>query len=692
MTIQLKIIIAFLLLPVTIYCQIAPEDVTIARDSFGVPHIFGKTDAATSYGLAWAHAEDNFNDIQMVLLAGKGMLGRVNGKKGAQVDYVVSLLRCRDIAREKLHTLSPQFIKVIEAYLQGLNDYARTHPGEVKVKTAFPATLEDYFTTISLSLSSLSGVDKVLTEVFGGRTPLIPGFGESGGSNAFAFHPSRTTTGEAFLAINSHQPLEGPVAWYEAHLQSDEGLNILGGLFPGGPCVFAGVNEHLGWAHTVNNMDKVDVYQLKMNPSNKNQYEFDGQWLDLEVRKVALKVKGVPVKIKKKAYWSRYGATVKTERGVFSIRLFANQDITAMEQWWKMNKAKSFTEFYEILSMQGLPMFNIVYADRYDTIFYISGGRMPVRDNRNGFKWNSTVPGNQSATLWNSFYPIKKLPQYVNPQSGYLFNTNHSPFLASDSADNLNASDYDVNSGYETFNNNRSERFRELVQQQGKVDYEIFKRIKYDSQLPVNLKYIYSLDSMFTLSSKDYPDLQDVIDPLQKWNKVADTNSTGATVMALAFQFAIKKLSSWTNHTLTVAQCLEMFQFARDHQVKYFGRTGLKLGEIQKHIRGNKELPIWGMPDVLTAMYTTIQTDGKLKVTAGESYIQLVRFPKGGLPVIESINTYGASTHADSPHFTDQMELYASKKTRRVTLDKNEVLQNAVSTYHPMKDQKKNVK
>ncbi len=676
--------ILILLMPLTVFCQISPADVTIARDSFGVPHIFGKTDAATSYGLAWAHAEDNFNDIQMVLLAGKGMLGRVIGKKGAQVDYVVSLLRCRDIAKEKLSALSPDFIKVIEAYLQGLNDYARTHPEEVKIKKAFPATLEDYFTTISLSLSSLSGIDKALAEIFGGRAPMIPGFSGSGGSNAFAFHSSRTTTGEAFLAINSHQPLEGPVAWYEAHLQSDEGLNILGGLFPGGPCIFAGVNENLGWAHTVNNMDKVDVFQLKMNPSNDNQYEFDGQWLNLEIRKVPLSVKGIPVKIKKKTYWSRYGATVKTAKGVFSLRLFANQDITAMEQWWRMNKAKSFSEFYDILGMQGLPMFNIVYADRFDTIFYISGGRMPVRNSTNEYKWNSTIPGNNSASLWTSYYPLNKLPQYVNPASGYLYNTNHSPFLASDPQDNLDPTKYAASNGYETFNNNRSERFKELVQQQGKVDYEIFKRIKYDSQLPASLRYLYALDSLFIVSSNDFPALVDVIEPLKQWNKVADTGSTGATVMALAFQYAIKKINVWTNHTLTMAQCVEILQYVKDHQIKYFGRTGLKLGEIQKHIRGEKEYPIWGLPDVLTAMYSTIQPDGKLKVTAGESYIQLVRFPKNGLPVIESINCYGASTHKNSKHYTDQMELFAGKKTRRVTLDKTEVLHSAIRTYHPL--------
>ena len=102
------------------------------------------------------------------------------------------------------------------------------------------------------------------------------------GSNAFAFHPSKTTTGEAFLAINAHQPLEGPTAFYEAHLQSEDGWNMLGGLFPGGCVIFHGTNENLGWAHTVNYQDKIDVFQLEMNPANNNQYKFDGQWIDLE--------------------------------------------------------------------------------------------------------------------------------------------------------------------------------------------------------------------------------------------------------------------------------------------------------------------------------------------------------------------------------------------------------------------------
>lgn len=112
-----------------------------------------------------------------------------------------------------------------------------------------------------------------------------------------------------------------------------------------------------------------------MNPANKNQYKFDGQWMNLEQDKAKLKVKGIPITIGKKIYWSKYGATLKTDKGVFALRVPATMDIKALEEWYRMNKAKNFTEFYKAVSITSLPMFNIMYADRYDTIFYISNGK-----------------------------------------------------------------------------------------------------------------------------------------------------------------------------------------------------------------------------------------------------------------------------------------------------------------------------
>jgi acyl-homoserine-lactone acylase len=213
----------FLLLLSTSFAnaQVNPQNIRIARDSFGVPHIFAPTDQEVAYGLAWAHAEDDFPTLQLMILSGKAKLASALGKKGAQADYVVNLLRCRQLVEDQWSLLSPDFIKLVNGYVQGINAYAKAHPKEIKYKNAFPVNDREYLTASIFSLSIFCGVEKTLPKILGGKVETIPGF-SSEGSNAFAFHPSKTNTGEAFLAINAHQPVEGPVAFYEAHLQSEE--------------------------------------------------------------------------------------------------------------------------------------------------------------------------------------------------------------------------------------------------------------------------------------------------------------------------------------------------------------------------------------------------------------------------------------------------------------------------------------
>lgn len=671
-----------LLLPMFCIAQINPQNITIARDSFGVPHIFAKTDAEAAYGLAWAHAEDDFKTIQLLTLAGKGLLGKALGKKGAQADYVVALLRCREIVEEKFNSLSPEFLKLIHGYLEGINEYAKKHPDEVLVKKSFPVNEKEYLTAATFSVCLVTGIDDVLGKIFGGKVPTLPGF-ISGGSNAIAVNSSKTTTGESFLAINAHQPLEGPVAFYEAHIMSEEGLNVLGGLFPGAPCILHGVNENLGWAHTVNYPDRTDVFQLQMNPANNNQYRFDDEWIDLEVKKVKLKVKGVPVTVHKKVYWSKYGATIKTEKGVFSVRFGANQDCKALEQWYKMDKAKNFTEFKSALNTIDIPMFNIMYADRYDTIFYVSNGKMPIRNPSKEYNWLSTVPGNTSKTLWTEFYPLNYLPQYINPKSGYLYNTNHSPFLATEKEDNLKADDFDKNIAWERYDNNRSARFYELIPKNEKIDFETFKNIKFNRQLPAQLYYKYKIDSLYLLKAPDYKETEEIITTLQQWDKKAEADSKGAAEFLLLYNHISKILAGQPPRLLTVTELLETMQYIKDYQLKYFGKTGIVLGDLQKLIRGNDEFPLPGIPDVLASMSNVPYKDGKVKNDYGDAYIELVRFPKNELPIIESVNAFGSSNHPGSPHYEDQVLLYLQQKTKHMSLDKNEVLSKAERIYHP---------
>jgi acyl-homoserine-lactone acylase len=358
-------------------------------------------------------------------------------------------------------------------------------------------------------------------------------------------------------------------------------------------------------------------------------------------------------------------------------------DIRALEEWYRMNKAKNFTEFYKAVSMTSLPMFNIMYADRYDTIFYISNGKMPVRNPDTTYKWKSTLPGNTSATLWNRFKPIAELPQYINPPSGYLYNTNHSPFLATEPKYNLDRKRFDKNDGYETYHNNRSQRVTELMSGLDKVDYQTFQRIKFDQQLPRELQYMYGIDTMLTMDVDAQPAMKEIIANFQHWDRKAITNSKGAAIFLLVYHYVVKKMAGVPSRQLTRIESAEAYQYVYHYMMQHFGRTDLVLGDVQKLVRGDDARPAWGLPDVLTATYTEPYKDGMRKVTSGDAYICFVRYPKTGLPIIESVNTFGASMDPGSPRYKDQMTMFQEQRTKPMTLDKKEVLRTAKKVYHP---------
>jgi acyl-homoserine-lactone acylase len=660
--------------------SINPTAIDIVRDSFGVPHIFAKTDAEVAYGLAWAEAEDEFKSMQELLLPVKGLMGRVMGKKAVAGDYAFELFRCKEVTEEKWNTLSPSFLKLIHGYVQGINAYAATHKNELLNKNIFPITEKEYVSSSVFALTIFNGADKALFRIFNNSEPEAPELNKKG-SNSFAISNTKTTTGEAFLLINAHQPNTGPQSFYEAHLCSEEGLNITGGLLAGAPCILHGANENLGWAHTVNFCDRLDEYQLEMNPDNKTQYKFDGKWLDLEVKTIKLHIKGIPIAIKRKIYWSKYGATMKNKTGFFSMRLGGNMKIGALDQWYQMDKAKNYTEFYAALSKQELSMFNIMYADKHDTIFYINNAAMPTR--ASGYDWKKTLPGNTSATLWTEFRKLNTLPQYVNPKSGFLFNTNHSSFLATAPADNLKASAFAKQDGWEEYSLNRNVRFMELFPQNEKLSYSTFKAIKFDKQLPTTLQYWYRLDSMFLLNEKDYPTYANLITTFKNWDKRGNVESKGAAIFLLTYEHLKNKLQGQAPRSITKQEAVETYQHVQNYMQTNFGNTNIALGDLQKLVRGNKEWPLGGFPDLLSPQWTEPMKNGKLKSIGGDGLIMFVRFAKEGLPKIETINVYGASTKPGNKHFDDQVDMYLKQQTKTMTLDKAEVYKKAERVYHP---------
>ena len=677
--------ITYLLIVTSIaHSQINPNNIEIVRDQFGVPHIYAQTDAEVAYGLAWVNAEDDFTTIQEAYLAGNAMLSNHIGLKGAAADFITQFIGSKSLIEEKIGDISEDYMEVVEGYSQGLNAYARNNPNKVLYKKLFPITPKKMLMYSQLQLFISNEGAYWAGRILNNDTQDDFLDQNLTGSNVIAMNSSKTKSGETFLAINTHQPLEGPTSWYEVHLNSEEGTNIIGTMYPGTPNILIGVNEHLGWSHTVNYPDKTDVFKLKMK--NKRKYIVDEEEYELEKlkAKITVKVFGIPIKINRKYYKSIFGPTLKNKSGYYSIRTPTLFNIKALEQWWKMGKSKNFSEFYNTLKMTQLPGFNIGYADKYDTIFYMSNGIIPKR--AEGYNWKGIVPGDTKKTLWTEYHDIEDLPQVIQPDAGFIYNANHSPFKSTTAEENPKEENFSQRMGYETYDNNRSTRLIELIESYDKVSYEDFKDIKYDNSFPSKFNYNFmDISIIETLKLKTENDSFELLDIIQKWNRKTDIDSQGAGIYGVLYYQLVWNYRDdiqKNNKTVSRETLLSALKDVKRYLIDNFGSIDITLGDFQKLVRGDKELPIWGLPDVITAMSSRPYKDGKHKVTQGESYIGLVRFNKNG-PILESIISFGNSDNPDSDHYTDQMEKYSKFQTKKMTFDRDIIYKEAKKIYNP---------
>ena len=237
---------------------------------------------------------------------------------------------------------------------------------------------------------------------------------------------------------------------------------------------------------------------------------------------------------------------------------------------------------------------------------------------------------------------------------------------------------------YETYDNNRSTRIIDLINSNESINYEKFKEIKYDNKLPRPLNYNFlDINSIWKINADKYPEISDVILNIQKWDMATKSNSVGAANYAVLYYLLINKFKNIKyKKVFDEIEMIELITSTKKYLLKYFDSTNVELGSFQKLVRGDKEIGIFGLPDVITAMKGTKYKDGKIKITHGESYISLVKF-KDEKVEIETIVSYGSSDNPNSKHYNDQMDLYSKFKTKKMTLDKVEVYKKGVKVYNP---------
>jgi acyl-homoserine-lactone acylase len=679
--------------------HVPPEgrfDVRILRDEWGVPHIFGKTDADAAYGLAWAQCEDDWTNIEDAILLSRARFASVHGRDFGKFDYLIQLFRAREFAEMKYETdLSEDFRVVLEAYAAGVTHYAAAHRDKMP-HIALPVTGADlianavfkgpFFFDLQDALKKTLGEAGETVSNKGTVTAMLTGdnlFAPAMpiGSNTWAVAPDRSADGHTRLCINSHMPWEGPVAFYEAHVHSGEGWNMHGATFPAGVMIFMGHDDVKGWCHTISRPDLIDVYRLEINPENPDQYRFDDAWKNFEkgTARIPVKLWGpVSWTFRREMLWSVHGPAFRTEDGVYAFRFAGYGEIRALEEWYRMNKARNLEEFIEAMRPCWIPSLNTLYADSEGNIFYLHNGRFPVR--QEGFDWQKTLPGDTSAALYDAIYPFEKLPQILNPESGFAQSCNSTPFHTTDGGDNPDPDDFPITMGLETHLTNRAARALATYGRDSSISRDAFYAYKFDKLFGDQGKPVKYVRKVLKLEVPENDLMREAVALLRAWDRSTEQENRSAALAIQAERF-------WRqNHGAedTPEALLGALKDAAKRLKKYHGRLDIPWGAMMRLRRGSVDLPLGGAPDCLRAVDPEETEDGRFTGINGDCWMMMVEWDGEGRVSSEAVHQYGAAAvDTASPHYADQAPLFAEEKFRPVLLTEEAVREHLKREYRP---------
>ena len=664
----------------TLIAQAARYQARIQRDEYGVPHISGPTDPDVAFGLGFAHSEDDFATIQQAALIARGQLASVEGAKGAVTDYLVRLLKVRETVASQYDTALPADArKVLQAYADGVNYYAALHPQKVE-RGLLPMTGRDVAAGFVFRTPFFYGLDHVIGRIMApapksnATTGALPT-----GSNGIALAASKSADGATRLLVNSHQPYVGLVAWYEAVLDSGQGWHVAGGFFPGSPFMLHGHNAHLGWANTVNAPNVSTVYKLVVNPANPDQYRLDGEWKSFEKGDAAIRVKifGPLIwTVHRPLLWSVQGPVLKTDHGVFAVRYAGMGEARQPLQYYRLNKAADRDEWLTAMRMQSLPSINYIYADEKGNIGYVYNGQFPVR--AEGRDWTQVQPGDRSDLIWHGYLPFDRVPQIWNPRSGYVFNSNNTPFQTTGVEDALKPADFSPTMGIQTDMTNRAYRAQETFGADAAISAEAFRAYKFDITYSVRSDFALKIAEVLKVEPGSDNDLRAAQTLLKGWDR---RTNIGSRTAALAVLMGTEAGHSDSHPDVPP---IEALRHAINTLKTHFGRIDPEWGEVNRIRRGKLDLAIDGGPDIYRAVYGVAQKDGTLSASAGDTFIMFVTWDKTGALSSDSINQFGSATlDSHSPHYADQTPLFVAMKTKPVLFTQSQLAGHVEADYHP---------
>jgi acyl-homoserine-lactone acylase len=684
------------------------RSVTIIRDTYGVPHIYGPTDASVVFGHAYAQAEDNFEQIEYNVLYALGRSAELRGERELWDNLLARAFELPRRAREEYARANPKMRAIYDAYAAGLNYYVAKNPAK---RSRLINRFEPWHTLAMLRAryylaefiwdTGLQRRELRIGELkFAEAQPSDQGAELRGlqsegfrerphGSNMWAIAPSKSASGRAMLFINPHVGFFGPYTYYEAHLDSQEGLRFSGTGRHGFPFPYIGHNQRLGWSHTDNYFDHGDLYaEVFDHPSDALSYRYGNSyrrataWNDTVRVLVAGKLTSRPVTFRK----THHGPVVAERDGKpLAVRLAKMDEGGWYDQWYAMARAQNLTQFRAALERVAIPYMNIVYADADGNIFYIYNGIVPRRSTE--FDWRKAVDGSNPRTEWQGYHQVSELPQVLNPPTGYLQNTNSTPFTVTTGMNLDRAQFPPYMIGPET-DNGRAIMSRRVLTEREKFSFEDWARSATDTRVQladeVLPRLVAALDSLKTSDAPRAARLEPHLKTLLAWDRRSTTESTA---MTLFYLMAFASNAGSNNPLAGLERAIDRLQ-------QDWGTTNVPWGQInrlqRRHWSGSEKfgddlasLPVPGGPGWMGMIYVfNARREGKLQYgNSGNSYVSVIEF--GPRVQAQSIVYFGQSSDPTSPHYFDQAQLYARGVFKPAWFHRDEVTANARRTYHP---------